>query len=142
MANTNNNVITAITLMERITPMLHAQDRAPISARHLKLIQNRLVMVLELINKDVQTPLVLVPIGEVIKLVDTLQTENNFVETSSELKDVICESLFSALDQLYLFAGKFYEEHEFDYNIGLDRILQKIVDANIQHGYYFGLEVN
>lgn len=138
----NNNVITAITLMERMKPLLHVNDRAPISARHLKQISERLSTVLTLIKDVTRDPLIMIPIGEVLTLIDTLQSESNFVETSSEVKEIICNKIFSALEELYLFGGRFYENHEFDYNIGQDIILQTMVDVNIQNGYYFGLEVS
>ena len=138
---TNNNVITAITLIEHVKPLLHYRDRAPIQLRHLVQIQQRLVTALELIRDDIKSPLVTVPLGEVITLVDVLQNERNFIETTAEIKETICEHIFSALDQLYLAAGKFYEKNEFDYSPGLDPILQGIVNTNIENGYYFGLEV-
>lgn len=135
---TNNNVITAITLIERMRPMLHERDRVPIQAHHLKQIQQRLVSVLEMVSGEVTSPLVLIPFGEIISLIDTLLAEPHFVETTAEVKELICGKVDSALEQLYLFAGKYYETHEFDYSIGLDTILQKIVDMNVQSGYYFG----
>lgn len=138
---TNNNVITAITLIEHVKPLLHYRDRAPIQLRHLVQIQQRLVTALELIRDDIKSPLVTVPLGEVITLVDVLQNERNFIETTAEIKETICTHIFSALDQLYLAAGKFYEKNEFDYSPGLDPILQGIVNTNIENGYYFGLEV-
>lgn len=138
---TNNNVITAITLIEHVKPLLHYRDRAPIQLRHLVQIQQRLVTALELIRDDIKSPLVTVPLGEVITLVDVLQNERNFIETTAEIKETICSHIFSALDQLYLAAGKFYEKNEFDYSPGLDPILQGIVNTNIENGYYFGLEV-
>lgn len=138
---TNNNVITAITLIEHVKPLLHYRDRAPIQLRHLVQIQQRLVTALELIRDDIKSPLITVPLGEVITLVDVLQNERNFIETTAEIKETICTHIFSALDQLYLAAGKFYEKNEFDYSPGLDPILQGIVNTNIENGYYFGLEV-
>lgn len=137
---TNNNVITAITLIEHVKPLLHYRDRAPIQIRHLVQIQQRLVTALELISNDIKTPLVTVPLGEVITLIDVLQNERNFVETSAEIKETICSHIFSALDQLYFAAGKFYEKNEFDYSVGLEPVLQGIVNVNIENGYYFGLE--
>lgn len=137
---TNNNVITAITLMERIKPLLHAHDRATIPLRHLVQIQQRLVTALELLNGNIKSPLVTVPIGEVITLINTLKEDKGFVETSAEAKESMCKGIFDALDELYVLAGKFYETHEFDYSFGLEPILQGIVNANINKGYYFGME--
>ncbi len=137
---TNNNVITAITLIERVKPLLHYRDRAPISVRHLSQIQQRLVTALELLNGNITSPLVTIPLGEVITLITTLKEDRGFVETSAEVKKSICEGILDSLDELYVLAGKFYEEHEFDYSIGLDSILQEIVDRNISRGYYFGME--
>lgn len=137
---TNNNVITAITLIERIRPLLHERDRAPIASRHLAQIQQRLVKSLELLSSNIKSPLVTIPLGEVVTLLETLTNDRGFVETSKEVKETICKGVFDALDELYVLAGPFYEEHEFDYSIGLEPILQNIVDANIKRGYYFGME--
>lgn len=138
---TNNNVITAITLMERMKTLLHEQDRAPISRRHLEQINSRIGTALELINPAIQSVLVLVPLGEVAELIDTMLHEPNFIETSEEIKAIICDKVNDALYNLYLEGGKYYETHEFDYSIGQDTVIQKMIDYNIQNGYYFGVEV-
>lgn len=137
---TNNNVITAITLIERVRPLLHDRDRAPITIRHLLQIQQRLVAALELLSGNIKSPLVTIPLGEVVTLINTLKEDKGFVETSAEVKKSICDSIFESLDELYVEAGKFYETNEFDYSIGLDPILQEIVNRNISRGYYFGME--
>jgi hypothetical protein len=31
-------------------------------------------------------------------------------------------------------------DHEFNYTMSLDAILRKIVDANLAHGFFFGME--
>lgn len=137
---TNNNVITAITLIERIRPLLHEHDRATIPARHLAQIQQRLVKSLELLKGNINSPLVTIPIGEIITLIDTLTEDKGFVETSAGVKETICRSINEALDELYVLGGRFYETNEFDYSIGLESILQEMVNANINRGYYFGME--
>lgn len=138
---TCNNIIIALTLMDRMQSSLHARDRAPIEARQLKQIQFKLVKILELIQGTVRSSLIITSIGEVIELINTLLAEPGFVETSAEAKDIICTKISTATVNLYLFAGKFYEKHEFDYNIGLDNILRNIVDINLDNGYYFDVEV-
>lgn len=137
---TNNNVITAITLIERVRPLLHERDRAPITSRHLVQIQQRLVTALELLSGNIKSPLITIPMGEVITLIDTLNADRGFIETSAEVKQSICKGIFEALDELYVQAGPFYERNEFDYSIGLEPILQEIVNRNIDRGYYFGME--
>ena len=139
---TNNNVITAITLIERLRPFCHARDRAPISARHVKQIQDRIVLALNLVGPIVTNGLVLSSLGELKTLLDTMLEDKSFVETNEESKAIINDKLDTVLGQLYLFAGKYYEDHEFDFDLGLTDILCRIVDYNINNGYYFHMEEN
>lgn len=134
---TDNNVISAITLMERLDPLLHRADRAPISLHHLEQIEDKLQHALRVMNGIVTQPLIITPIAEVLTLIKTIKEEKNFVETNSETKEIICDKLDTSLTNLYLFAGRYYETHEFDYTFGKHATLQRIVDACVQSGYYF-----
>ncbi len=136
----DNNVISAITLMERLDPLLHRADRAPISLHHLEQIENKLQHTLRVMNGIVTQPLIITPIAEVLTLINVVKEEKNFVETNSETKEIICEKLDTALTNLYLFAGRYYETHEFDYTFGKHATLQRIVDACVRSGYYFNQE--
>ena len=138
----NNNVITAITLIERLKPLCHARDRQPISARNVKQIQDRIGLALQLIGPVMTNGLVLSSLGDLTTLIDVMLEDKTFVETNEESKSIINDKIDTALGQLYLFAGKYYETHEFEFDLGLTDVLCRIVDYNIDNGYYFHMEEN
>lgn len=141
MSKLNNEVLTAVILMERIIPRLHANSRETIKRSSLKQIEQSLTMVLRSLTDNCTNPLVLTPIMEVVELIDEVVTEPSFVETANETKQLIVDRLTTALDNLYVFAGKFYIENEFDFNIGKMDVLRNIVDTCINSGFYFGYDV-
>lgn len=141
MGVTNDNVITAITLLERLEPILNANSRATINVRHLTEIHGRLTMVLQLINPVAKDVMILTPLANTVKLIEALKNEPGFVETSQDVKNIICEKIQDALNSLYLFAGKYYMENHFTYTPGKVSSLRNIVDHCIKNGFYFGMEV-
>lgn len=140
MAVTNDNVIIAITLLERLEPLLNANNRATINVRHLSEIHDRLTMVLQLINPVTEDVMILTPLATTVQLISTLKNEVGFVETSQDVKQIICEKISDALNNLYLFAGKYYIENHFTYSSGRVSTLKNIVDRCILNGFYFGME--
>lgn len=136
-----NEVLSAVILMERIMPRLDANSRAPIGKQHLLQIQQYLSMVLKQLTVDCKEPLILTPIMEVVNLIDSVMEDETFVETDNETKTLIVDRLNDALSQLYLFAGKYYMNHDFTWSIGKSDVLRHIVDACMDLGYYFGYDV-
>ena len=142
MAVTNDNVIIAITLLERLEPLLNANNRATINIRHLSEIHDRLTMVLQLINSATNDVMILTPLAATVQLIDALKKEAGFVETSQDVKNIICDKIADAKEALFLFAGKFYMENHFTYTTGRESTLRNIVDRCLANGFYFGMEGN
>ena len=142
MAVTNDNVIVAITLLERLEPLLNTSNRATINTRHLTEIHDRLTMVLQLVKPVTNDVMILTPLAATVQLIDALKKESGFVETSADVKQIICDKIEDAMNALYLFAGKYYMENHFTYTTGRVSTLQNIVDRCIRNGFYFGMEVN
>lgn len=140
MSKVNNEVLTAVILMERLIPRLHANSRETIKRSSLKQIEQSLTMVLKALSDNCSDPLVLTPIMEVVELIDTVTTEVSFAETDNETKQLIVDRLTTALNNMYIFAGKFYINNEFEYNIGKMDVLRNIVDTCINAGFYFGYD--
>ena len=140
MAEENNSLLKAILMLERVKPMMHEQDRAPIDLHHLRQIKERIVLTLNIVAPITQSAVITAPLIEVINLIDTMSEDSTFVETTDEAKKVLCSKVDDAMDELYLFAGKYYMDHEFNYTMTLDAILRKIVDVNLAHGFFFGME--
>lgn len=140
MAKTDDNVIIAITLLERLEPLLNADNRATINVRHLTEIHDRLTMVLQLINPVTNDVMILTPLAATVKLISALKSESGFVETSQDVKNIICTKIKDATNALYLFAGKYYMDTNFTYTPGRVSSLRNIVDHCIANGFYFGME--
>lgn len=136
----SNDILTAINLIERIMPRLHADSRETIRRSQLNQVSQSLTMALRFITKYCSEPLVLTPIMEVVTLIENVTTDDTFVETDVETKELIVKRLNSALVQLYLFAGKFYMTNEFEWSLTLTDVLRHIVDACLNNGFYFGYD--
>lgn len=135
-----NEVLSAVILMERIIPRLHANTRELISKQHLTQIQQSLSMVLRQLTNECKDPLVLTPIMEVMTLIDNVTEDETFVETDAETKSLIVDRLADASSQLYLFAGKYYMKNEFTWSLSKFDVLKHIVDNCMELGFYFGYD--
>lgn len=140
MSQDVNEVLTAVILMERVIPRLHANSRETIKRTHLTQIEQSLSMVLRSLNNYCKEPLVLTPIMEVITLIQTVLTDESFVETNAETKELMVDRLNNAMSQLYLFAGKFYMNNKFTWNLSKTDVCRHIVDNCMDMGFYFGYD--
>lgn len=78
-----------------------------------------------------------------VALSDTLDVcieDELFTETTTRLKEYIATSLLETRDSMYIPIGKYYEEHDFSYNLHLNKLLTKLVDGCFERGYYFGYD--
>ena len=119
MAQVNDKVLSAVILMQRVTPRLHPNDRETIKRQQLTGIQQTITMILQQLYDDCKKPLVLTPLMEVVELINNLLSDDNFVETDAETKTLIVDRVDKSTQELYLFAGQFY----------------------IDQGFYFGVDV-
>lgn len=140
MSQEINEVLSAVILMERVLPRMHANSRETIKRQQLKQVVQSLSMVLRSLSDYCKEPLVLTPIMEVMTLIDSVTADETFVETDAETKELIVSRLDTALTQLYLFAGKFYMEHEFTWTLTKTDVLRHIVDVCMDNGFYFGYD--
>lgn len=140
MSQENNEVLTAVILMERIIPRLHGNSRETIKRQQLTQIAGSLSMVLKSLSPCCKDPLVLTPIMEVMALIDNLTGNDMFVETDAETKNLMIGRLNSAITSMYLFAGRFYMENEFTWTLTKTDVLRHIVDVCVDNGFYFGID--
>lgn len=140
MGQVNDKVLSAVILMQRVIPRLHAQDRSTIGKQQLTGIQNTISMVLQQLVGDCDNPLVLTPLMEVVELISEVTSDDTFVETDNETKQLIVDRVSNALSQLYLFAGTFYMENEFTWTLSKSDVLRSIVNNCIELGFYFGYD--
>lgn len=140
MSQLNDTILSSIILMERVIPRLHGNSRETIKRQQLKQVDETLSLVLQYIKGDVNA-LVLTPIMEVVQLIDDVTADESFVETDAETKELIISRLSNALTQLYLFAGKYYMDHEFTWTMTKTNVLRNIVDVCMENGNYFGYDI-
>lgn len=138
MGQVNDKILSAVILMQRVTPRLNANDRSTLKRQQLVSIQQSITMALQQLHEDCKDVMVLTPLMDVVCLIDSVTADASFVETDNETKQLVVENVFKALSSLYLFAGKFYMEHEFTWNISKGDILRSIVNSCVEQGYYFG----
>ena len=135
-----NDIIFAVAILSRTYKMLDPNTRVPIRRDTLTSIKNNVGMCLEKIMGYTNESLILMPLTEVDKLIETVVADSSFKETPAEVKSILINKVSNALDMLNLFAGKFYIKNEFDYNPGLFEVVRGIVDNCVKQGFYFGYE--
>lgn len=136
----NNEVLSAVILLQRIIPRLHGNTRETIKRNQLQQISQSVVIVLRSLEPYCKEPLVLTPLMEIINLIQTVCADETFVETDSETKSLLVDRAEDAFDYLCLFAGKFYIEHTFTWSFSKSDVLREVVDKCLAKGFYFGYD--
>lgn len=136
----NDKVLTAVILMQRVVPRLNANDRSTIKRQQLLGIEQSITMALQQLYGTCDEPMVLTPIMEVVELINSVTADERFVETDGETKMLIVDRITGALQQLYLFAGKYYMTNEFTFSLTKTDVLRTIVDNCIEMQFYFGVD--
>ena len=75
--------------------------------------------------------------GNAVFLLNVVK-DDTFVETDAETKAIIVDKLNTGLSELYLFAGKYYMTHEFNYVPTKSELLVTIINECLARGFYFG----
>ncbi len=135
-----NDVLIGITLLERTLPLLKVSSREPISASTLGIIRRNIEAAVSKIYKYVSSQTILLPLMEITELIKVVQADESFVETDAETKSLISDKMNVGINSLYTFAGKFYIDNEFDYDMCIAPILNRIIDSCINDGFYFGYD--
>ncbi len=138
MAQVNDKVLSAVVLVQRIIPRLNADDRSTIKRAQLLSIQQSISMALQQLNGECTQPLVLTPLMNVVELINNVISDDTFVETDAETKSLIVENMGLAMNQLYIFAGHYYMDHEFTFSMAKSDVLRTIVKVCVDEGFYFG----
>lgn len=136
----NNDVLMAVALLEKVIPMLKADKRDQVNRTTLEACGRNLAQAMNKLSRF-NTSLGNIPVYLVgtYDLIEEVLSDSEFDMTDTTTKEVLSENCKSALKELYLFTGKYYfKEHGFEYNMGIDGLLQRIVDNCISQGFYFG----
>lgn len=143
MAKGNNNLLTALALVETVKPQLRYDKREQIPRASLEVIKRALSQALSKINQaEISDTYIIGYLISVVEFIDVLLEQPDYMETDTETKDIITDKVMSALDNLYLEVGKYYTDKDFDHSIKLEPLLMRVVDNCIKRGYYFGETVN
>ena len=137
-----NDILVAVSLLENVQQKLKPNTREAISRTNLSLIRSSIANVNEKIIKYTKDDLILMPIIEAIELIDLVLSDPSMRDTDMESKDLLIEKVNQALHYTYMFAGTFYyKDNEFKRTSPmLDNLLINSVNANIEVGFYFGLD--
>lgn len=135
-----DDVLAAVALAERIEPMLKKDKRDQLSKTNLEAISR---ISNQILNRVADKPDVFDEVSPyyigIQDLINTLLQEERFDLTDNETKNLIIKNADRGLSAVYLAAGKFYyDSNDFKYNVGLDALLQRIIDVCIDRGIYFG----
>ena len=136
----NNDVLICVALMERVLPMLKENTRETIKKSSLEQVNRNLENALSKLVPYCKDAVILTPIMEMIELISVIKQDETFVETDNETKKVLGLKTKAALSGLYVFAGKFYITNEFNYSMGLDDLLKRIIEVCMSSEFYFGYD--
>jgi hypothetical protein len=139
----DNNLLTALALIERVEPQIKSEKRDQIDRNTLSSIQKFVGMALERMQGiKLYNDLVKFYFVDALSLIDALLDDDNFNETDTETKQRIAQQIRSGLDLLYIEVGRYYDkDHEFTYSNRLDDLLQRVINKCLKEGIYFGHEV-
>lgn len=140
MSEVKDEILGAVVLMERLIPRLNPNTRETLKRNNLTQVQSTLSIILQQLRTDCREPLILTPIMEVITLIESVTSDDTFVETDTETKHLMVDRLNSALNQLYLYAGKYYMVNEFTWSLTKTDVLRHIVDCCMNNGFYFNYD--
>jgi len=138
--NENNDVLTAVALVEKLVPMLKADKRDQVNRTTLETCNRILAQAMNKLTRFNSSlgNISLYLIGS-YDLIQEMLSDTEFDMTDTTTKEVLSNNCKAALDELYLFAGKHYfKDNGFEYSMGIDSLLQRIIDSCIAQGFYFG----
>lgn len=140
----DNSILEATSLLEYVKGTLCVDSRVQLSRTVLESTQRLLGQIInKLTGKGNRFNRINFYLLGVHDLVATILDDSNFDRTDTETKEMIAGKVNDALEMLYVEAGRFYDtEHDFEYHIGIDNLLQTIIQKSIASGYYFGQEVS
>ena len=136
-----NSVLTSVALLERVRPMLNIDKRDQLTRQNLETIRNILNRVINNLKDHEQYfKNVTIYVAGAYALIDDILADSEFSVTDTETKELVSKNILQACDNIYVPTGKFYfENNRFDHSMGLDPILERVVDRCIADGFYFGL---
>lgn len=136
----NKDVLIAVSLLERVLALTKENTRETVKKVTLNTIKKNLETVLVKVIPYTKDATITTPIMEMLELIKIIEQDSTFVETDNETKETLVWKTKAALGPLYVFAGKFYMEHEFPFSLGVADMLKRIVDACIINDFYFGID--
>ena len=138
----DNRLLTAIGLLERAKDQLKIESRAQLSKTQLTVINQSLMQSLDrIIKAELKDTYILSYLVDVTECIKSLTEDDEFTDTDLQQKNVSGENVCKALDRLYLKAGEYYTENDFEYNVRLEPVLIRVVDRCVTEGMTFGVEV-
>ena len=138
----DNDVIQSVALLEHVKGSLHADSRSQLSRTELTEIQRLLGQVLnKLVGKGEEFGNIKIELLSVHDLIAQILQDEDVDATDTDTKNMIAGPINSAIEALYIKAGKYYyQDNEFDYYLGLDDLLQRIIRVCVKSGFFFGVE--
>ena len=137
----DNDVIQSVALLEHVKGSLHADSRSQLSRTELTEIQRLLGQVLnKLVGKGEEFGNIKIELLSVHDLIAQILQDEDVDTTDTDTKNMIAGPINSAMEALYIKAGKYYyHDNEFDYYLGLDDLLQRIIRVCVKSGFFFGV---
>lgn len=137
----NNNVLIGVSLLENAETYLEKNTRVQIKKTNLEMLRRVLGQAVNKLDipNNVEFEIINFNIISTINLLDEILKDVDFDLTDEQTKTMIIQSFDKIMSDIYVAAAKHYfVENEFDYNFGLDALLERIITNAIRGGFYFG----
>lgn len=136
-------LMSAIAILSGLKDTLHENQRIQISANDLAYMNQVLpiVMSANLHFYAGGITLALTKLQNIIEVIKTISQDDGFTETDNDQKNFIVKLYNEAYHDIMMYAGRYYDTmHSFTVTQSQFNLYRKVIDYNIQHGYYFGAD--
>lgn len=136
----DNSVIEALALLEHVRGSLKSDTRSQLTRTELESIKRLLSQTInKLTDKGSDFSQISFYLLGAHDLIETVLEDGDFDNTTTDTKAMLADHIQNALSMLYIKAGRYYyTDNQFDYYIGIDDLLQRIIHACVKSGFYFG----
>lgn len=142
----DNSVLTAVSLLMKLPPMLKLDSRAQLNKSELTSIHQYLSLVLKRLAEakgKINDSVILADILNATQTIDYILEDETFQQTDLQAKELIGAKVLDALDRMYKSSAEYYmKDYCFEYSPRMSNLLITIINECIdRHGMTFGKEI-
>ena len=139
----DNSVLLAVSMVDRANFMFMSDKRDQVDKSKLRSISQMIDTALgKLFDAKISNLIIMSNLSNISEILKSFVEDESFIETTTEVKQLIGEKLDVVYREMLYEAGKYYTDRPFEYNMKSTELYNKIVMECLDRHYYFGLESN